>query len=89
MTMGTKYPIPHSLTTPPCGHPSNGGELLPQRDEDQVPLGGGVARSAGVVITTGNAPMPTAPGGGNTSNELRVTSNYFPPEKKRPNGAFP
>ena len=28
-------------------------------------------------------------GGENTSNELHVTSNYFPPEKKRPNGAFP
>ena len=25
MTMGIKYPIPHSLTTPPCGPPSNGG----------------------------------------------------------------
>ena len=51
--------LAHSLTTPPepptrhvargpvLGHPSNGGELVPRRDEVQVPLCGGVARSAG------------------------------------------
>ena len=33
----------NSLTTPGCAHPSNGGELIPRRDESQVPLCGGVA----------------------------------------------
>ena len=50
MTMESKCIFLNSLTTPPCGHPSNGGELIPRRDESQVPLCGGVARSAGVVI---------------------------------------
>ena len=40
-----------TMTTPSCGHPSDGGELIPQRDEGQVPLYGGVARSAGVVYS--------------------------------------
>ena len=43
MTMGSKCGFLGSLTTPPYGHPSNGGELVPRRDEGQVPLCGGVA----------------------------------------------
>ena len=62
MTMESKYIFLNSLTTPPepptrhvargpvLGHPSNGGELVPRQDEGKVPLCGGVARSAGVVI---------------------------------------
>ena len=63
MTMESKCIFLNSLTTPPepptqtmfargpvLGHLSNGGELIPRRDESQVPLCGGVARSAGVVI---------------------------------------
>ena len=50
MPMGSKCVFFKSLTTLGCAHPSNGGELAARRDEGQVPLCGGVARSAGVVI---------------------------------------
>ena len=33
MTRGSKWIISHSLTTPGYAHPSNGGELVPRRDE--------------------------------------------------------
>ena len=68
MTMESKCIFLNSLTTPPepptrhvargpvLGHPSNGGELVPRQDEGKVPLCGGVARSAGVVIV--RAPLP-------------------------------
>ena len=36
---------------PGVGAPPNGGELIPRQDEGQVPLCGGVARSAGVVYS--------------------------------------
>ena len=50
MTKGTKWIIPHSLTTPSASrHPSNGGELGTFPPRNKVPLCGGVARSAGVV----------------------------------------
>ena len=65
--MGSKCAFLKSLTTPPepptrhvargpvLGHPSNGGELIPRQDEGQVPLCGGVARSAGVVYSMAHA----------------------------------
>ena len=36
-----------TITTPGFAHPSNGGELIPQRDEGQVPLYGGVPAGRG------------------------------------------
>ena len=92
------------FTTPPCGHPSNGGELNTYHCGLNSPLwrgtysatgrkpsspmrrGAGISgpakmiifvgdRPAGWFIATGNTPMPTAPGGRNTSNKLQVTSN--------------
>ena len=38
MTKGTKWIIPQSLTTPAASrHPSNGGELSPQREHNKFP----------------------------------------------------
>ena len=48
--------LEHSLTTPGYAHPSNGGELVPRRDEGQVPLCGGVgALRDGVVYSIAHA----------------------------------
>ena len=57
MTMESKCIFLNSLTTPGCAHPSNGGELVPRQDEGKVPLCGGVARSAGVVIVPHPLPL--------------------------------
>ena len=43
------------------GHPSNGGELIPRQAEGQVPLCGGVARSAGVVYSIAQATVTKWP----------------------------
>ena len=50
MTKGTKFLILHSLTTPAASrHPSNGGELSPQRQHNKFPSAEGwfITRSLG------------------------------------------
>ena len=72
MTKGTKCLILHSLTTPAASrHPSNGGELSPQRQHNKFPSAEGWHASA---CRGGLSPVASAKGG-----LSRVTSNKYPP----------